>query len=69
MTIKVNQAVQTPNGPGVVQGQTWGENGHVILVAHKPDAQIDLSKVQSAQGDGRGSWILCGYLPEQVEAK
>lgn len=62
--LRVNQTVNTPNGPGVIQGRLV-ENGHtVILVSHNPKnpnvADVVREKFLT------GVWVLQGYPLDQI---
>ena len=62
--LKLNQDVQTPNGPGVIQGRMVVNDQTQILVAHDP------KKVNLPDGLMRlyrgGIWVLNSYPIEQV---
>lgn len=69
-TPKTNDTVNTPNGPGVVQGILHGDGEYLVMVAHPPTAPVnfDLCKGHLGNNDGRGNWIMCMYLMSEVSA-
>lgn len=60
MSFTFHQPVNTPNGPGIVQGKSIkpGEPDR-ILVSHSTKTNPNYTHV-------RGIWVLKTYLPEEV---
>ncbi len=66
LSIKVNDVVHTPYGPGVVQGRLVAEDGTIggILVAHDP-RKTTLPEELLTHWQG-GPWVLWSYPLEQL---
>lgn len=62
--LRVNQRVNTPNGPGVIQGRMVEDGRTLILVAHDPkDPKISERMREKFTG---GIWILLRYPLDQI---
>jgi hypothetical protein len=66
LKIKVNDIVQTPYGPGVVQGRLVERDGSIggILISHDP-RKVTLPDELLAHWKG-GPWVLWSYPLEQL---
>ena len=62
-TLQFHQRVNTPNGPGLVQG--FEIDSEKIIVSHDPH---DPAVAEVVKEDFiRGIWVLRRYTPEQLE--
>jgi len=62
--LRVNQAVNTPNGPGIIQGRMVEAGETKILVSHDPKNQQVAESVR--EKFITGIWVLQKYPVAQV---
>jgi hypothetical protein len=64
-SLTFHQAVQTPNGPGIIQGVLHEKDKpDRIIVSHALDVAFSAGLIT---GQIRGIWHLCHYALEDVE--
>ena len=71
--MRFHQRVQTPNGPGIIQG--WlshrNEAGELertkLIVSHEPKMPIMFSDRMFPAATIQGVWTLAAYEPDQVK--
>ena len=66
MAMIFHQTINTPNGPGIVQGGMFSHGQELIGVSHPPKAQVDQSKCAAIYGVPGGMWILAYYPKDEV---
>ena len=64
--LRVNQTVNTPNGPGIVQGRMEEDGETIILVSHDPKNPLVSEAVR--EKFITGIWVLRKYPLAQVTA-
>lgn len=62
--LRVNQTVNTPNGPGVIQGRMVEDGETIILVAHDPNNPSVSSVVR--EKFIKRVWVLQRYPLAQI---
>ncbi len=63
--LRVNQRVNTPNGPGIVQGRMVEDGETIILVSHDPKNPAVSAAVR--EKFITGIWVLQRYPLAQIQ--